>query len=168
MPKSPRKPTRLANSQTMKPVATKNEWEDLNNEVASSKLKRHNSFLSDGSTFDMSDDGVIQTPEQKQHMDNVETTWRANSYVGSATIFISLTIFLVASFWGYPDNLLGRWTNTFEYSSRVGLMFAGALFLLFSMIFLPNSYVSRPHPIYWRFVMGLAVLYMMFMTFLLF
>lgn len=120
------------------------------------------------STLDLSEDGVINSAERLQHMETIETSWRVDSHLGSITIGVSLALFLIASFWGYPDNLLGQWANSFEYSSRVGLVFAASLFVLFSMIFLPNSYVSRPHPIYWRFVMGLALLYMMFITFILF
>lgn len=44
----------------------------------------------------------------------------------------------------------------------IGTVFA---FMMFSSIHLPNTIMIRPHPIFWRCILGLFTLYGMFMTY---
>lgn len=43
-----------------------------------------------------------------------------------------------------------------------------ALFLLYSLIQAPSTILVRPHPVFWRFIHGIAVIYLVCLTFLLF
>jgi phosphatidylserine synthase 2 len=45
-----------------------------------------------------------------------------------------------------------------------GTLFA---FLCFAAIYFPNTLMVRPHPIFWRLVLGAMVAYGMFLTYLL-
>ena len=39
-------------------------------------------------------------------------------------------------------------------------------FLAFATIYYPDTIIKRPHPIFWRALLGILSLYLMFMTFL--
>lgn len=48
---------------------------------------------------------------------------------------------------------------------RWPLFFAFLSLLGFAMTQFPDTMIKRPHPVYWRFIMGLMVAYSTFMTF---
>mmetsp|Transcript_18317 Transcript_18317/g.45884 ORF Transcript_18317/g.45884 Transcript_18317/m.45884 type:complete len:534 (-) Transcript_18317:183-1784(-) len=50
---------------------------------------------------------------------------------------------------------------------KLGLFSAAAVFLLYCYLHLRDSLFLRPHPVVWRFVQGLLILYMMLLTYLL-
>jgi hypothetical protein len=51
---------------------------------------------------------------------------------------------------------------------KSGIMAVAATFLAFSALQGPNSVMVRPHPVVWRLVYGLAILYLLSLVFLLF
>ncbi|XP_052388756.1 phosphatidylserine synthase 1-like isoform X2 [Carassius gibelio] len=51
---------------------------------------------------------------------------------------------------------------------RVGLLLVGSFFLVISVLAFPNGPFTRPHPVIWRMVFGLSVLYFLFLVFLIF
>eukprot|EP00727_Mastigamoeba_balamuthi_P005744 m51a1_g179 hypothetical protein (441) ;mRNA; r:591800-593862 len=53
-------------------------------------------------------------------------------------------------------------------NARWGLFGVVVAFLLFAMLKFPDSLFRRPHPLVWRVVLGVGVLYMLALTFLLF
>ena len=55
-------------------------------------------------------------------------------------------------------------TNSLKYA-LFGLSIS---FCCFGCVFLPDSILRRPHPVFWRFILSLAILYMLFLSFLLF
>ena len=55
-----------------------------------------------------------------------------------------------------------------ENSLKYGLLAISVSFCCFGCVYLPDSIVRRPHPIFWRFIQSCAILYMFFLAFLLF
>ncbi|XP_063041295.1 phosphatidylserine synthase 1 [Engraulis encrasicolus] len=51
---------------------------------------------------------------------------------------------------------------------RVGLALVVSFFLVISVLAFPNGPFTRPHPVIWRMVFGLSVLYFLFLVFLIF
>ncbi|XP_041933549.1 phosphatidylserine synthase 1 [Alosa sapidissima] len=51
---------------------------------------------------------------------------------------------------------------------RVGLVLVVSFFLVISVLAFPNGPFTRPHPVIWRMVFGLSVLYFLFLVFLIF
>lgn len=51
---------------------------------------------------------------------------------------------------------------------RVGLVLVVSFFLVISVLAFPNGPFTRPHPVVWRMVFGLSVLYFLFLVFLIF
>lgn len=49
-----------------------------------------------------------------------------------------------------------------------GLTFAFIGFMAFSASFYPDTIINRPHPIFWRMLLGIVSLYLMFISFLFF
>jgi len=37
---------------------------------------------------------------------------------------------------------------------------------IFALVYYPDSYLVRPHPIFWRFMMGTCTAYLMFLLYL--
>jgi phosphatidylserine synthase 2 len=58
--------------------------------------------------------------------------------------------------------------GTFEDNAKRGIIGAVIAFLSFGIIYLPDSMLRRPHPIFWRIIQSLAILYLIFITFILF
>jgi len=48
------------------------------------------------------------------------------------------------------------------------LVFSISSFIIFAALHFPDTYIKRPHPIFWRIVLGVHSLYLLFITFLLF
>ncbi len=59
-----------------------------------------------------------------------------------------------------PSNVIGSLKSR---GAVLGTVFA---FVCFGSIHLPNTIMIRPHPIFWRCVLGLFTLYAMFVTYL--
>jgi phosphatidylserine synthase 2 len=53
-------------------------------------------------------------------------------------------------------------------SVKLGLAAAAWVFVVFGTIHLPDGLMLRPHPIFWRFVLSVAILYLMLIAFLTF
>ena len=62
---------------------------------------------------------------------------------------------------GEPDLATGP-------NHKAGIMACAATFLAFSALQGPNSVMVRPHPVVWRLVHRLAILYLLALVFLLF
>ncbi|KAF1760492.1 hypothetical protein GCK72_008741 [Caenorhabditis remanei] len=62
----------------------------------------------------------------------------------------------------------GKTDNTTEKNFYEGFLGAGALFLLISALTFPNGPFIRPHPILWRVIFGLSVIYVIVLQFALF
>lgn len=58
--------------------------------------------------------------------------------------------------------------NSTEKNYYDGFLGAGALFLLISALTFPNGPFIRPHPILWRVIFGLSVIYVIVLQFALF
>lgn len=58
--------------------------------------------------------------------------------------------------------------QSIESMHKNGMLAALVAFLMFSVVVLPDAAVSRPHPVFWRMIMGLGLLYAMFCFYLLF
>ncbi|KYQ94384.1 phosphatidylserine synthase [Tieghemostelium lacteum] len=77
------------------------------------------------------------------------------------TIFALIVALIVTVYFAFQD----------EYqinSTKVGLLGAISAFLLFSMLQMRDGLFVRPHPAFWRIVMGVGVLYLCALVFLLF
>jgi phosphatidylserine synthase 2 len=59
-------------------------------------------------------------------------------------------------------------THTMASNVKLGLFGAWVSFLLFALLQFPDSLFRRPHPLFWRVVMGLGLTYMLILVFLLF
>ncbi|CAP33654.2 Protein CBR-PSSY-2 [Caenorhabditis briggsae] len=62
----------------------------------------------------------------------------------------------------------GKTDNSTETNYYEGFLGAGALFLLISALTFPNGPFIRPHPILWRVIFGLSVIYVIVLQFALF
>ena len=61
------------------------------------------------------------------------------------------------------DELVKQSEVYFNNGALIGTSFA---FVAFGSIHLPNTIMSRPHPIFWRALMAVFILYAMFITYL--
>lgn len=59
-------------------------------------------------------------------------------------------------------------TGNFINDSKKGLIFIIFIFLAFGALYLPDSILRRPHPIFWRLILALSILYLFFTIFILF
>lgn len=68
--------------------------------------------------------------------------------------------------------LLAWFALTHDYgpvgNTKVGVASAAAVFLVFALCEFPDGMFRRPHPLVWRVVTGLGVLYLLFLVFMLF
>jgi len=58
--------------------------------------------------------------------------------------------------------------NYFQGNTKMGIFGCVICICVFGGLYLPDSLLRRPHPIFWRLIMSFAILYLLFMTFLLF
>ena len=58
--------------------------------------------------------------------------------------------------------------NIFQENIKLAITACGILFCTFGAIYLPDSIMRRPHPIFWRLLMSFGLLYMLFILFVLF
>jgi len=58
--------------------------------------------------------------------------------------------------------------NYFKDNSKIGILACVLCICVFGSLFLPDSLLRRPHPIFWRFIMSIAILYLLFITYMLF
>lgn len=77
----------------------------------------------------------------------------------SALVIVSLVLVYVATFHDAG--------NTAENTKR-GLLSGAVIFLVFAVCEFPDSIFRRPHPLFWRFIMGISLLYLLVLVFLLF
>jgi phosphatidylserine synthase 2 len=60
-------------------------------------------------------------------------------------------------------------SSSSDSNFRFGMLAALSLFIFVSAVHLPDSaFLSRPHPVFWRMLLGLALAYLVLLTFLLF
>eukprot|EP01112_Ceratiomyxa_fruticulosa_P016204 TRINITY_DN4861_c0_g1_i1.p1 TRINITY_DN4861_c0_g1~~TRINITY_DN4861_c0_g1_i1.p1 ORF type:complete len:448 (+),score=87.58 TRINITY_DN4861_c0_g1_i1:390-1733(+) len=78
----------------------------------------------------------------------------------SAMIFGGVVIVYTAFTRGEGEGLVAN--------VKFGIMASSLVFLLFSMLQMRDGLFFRPHPAFWRMVMGAAVLYLMALVFILF
>lgn len=84
-------------------------------------------------------------------------------YHSHTVIWLQLSI-CILGFLAFSHDDSTRSTNY-----KFGIISSICLFLFISAVHLPDSgFLSRPHPILWRTLQGLAFCYLMFLTFLLF
>ena len=48
---------------------------------------------------------------------------------------------------------------------KSGVKFACFGFIIFGMLFLPNTLLYRPHPAFWRIILAMTLIYMVFLSF---
>jgi phosphatidylserine synthase 2 len=73
-----------------------------------------------------------------------------------------LTLTLLCSLMFY----LSRYSlGNFEESAQKGIMGAIICVLAFGCLYLPDSILRRPHPMFWRLILSSAILYLLFITF---
>ena len=67
--------------------------------------------------------------------------------------------------------LLAWFALTHDYgpvgNTKVGVASAAAVFLVFALCEFPDGMFRRPHPLVWRVVTGMGVLYLLFLVFML-
>lgn len=56
----------------------------------------------------------------------------------------------------------------FQENLKAGIIGCMVCICAFGMLYFPDSLLRRPHPIFWRFIMSTMILYMLFVTFMLF
>jgi len=56
----------------------------------------------------------------------------------------------------------------FRDNMKLGIFVCVLCICAFGSLFLPDSLLRRPHPIFWRFIMSVAILYLLLITFILF
>ena len=56
----------------------------------------------------------------------------------------------------------------FEENAKMGIIACIICICVFGSLFLPDSLMRRPHPIFWRLIMSFSILYLLFITFILF
>lgn len=77
----------------------------------------------------------------------------------TALIVVSAVLVWIAT---YHDN------GDVAQNSKRGLLSGAVIFLVFAVCEFPDSIFRRPHPLFWRFVMGVSLLYLLVLVFLLF
>ena len=70
----------------------------------------------------------------------------------------------------YFSDALGLYSNEYSWEARVkhGLWAFIGTFLTYSALYAPHTFMIRPHPIVWRIVHGVTLLYMLFLVLILF
>lgn len=58
--------------------------------------------------------------------------------------------------------------NYFKDNIKIAIFACVLCICVFGSLFLPDSLLRRPHPIFWRLIMSIAILYLLFITYLLF
>lgn len=56
----------------------------------------------------------------------------------------------------------------FKDNMKIGIFACVICICVFGSLFLPDSLLRRPHPIFWRMIMSIAILYLLFITYMLF
>ena len=78
------------------------------------------------------------------------------------TLLLAIVIgMVIAAF--YQDEHFSRTSNI-----TMGLYASGFLFLSIGLLVFPNGPYTRPHPALWRLVFGVSVIYLLFLSFILF
>jgi len=80
----------------------------------------------------------------------------------TVTLLLAIVLALVVTAF-YRDEHLSRTSNITK-----GLYASGFLFLSIGLLVFPNGPYTRPHPALWRLVFGLSVIYLLFLSFILF
>ena len=70
----------------------------------------------------------------------------------------------------YFSDAFGLYQNEYSWESRVkhGIWAFIGTFLAYSALYAPHTFMIRPHPIVWRIVHGITLLYMLFLVLILF
>ncbi|KAG5509457.1 hypothetical protein JKF63_06767 [Porcisia hertigi] len=76
-------------------------------------------------------------------------------------IGILLFVLLLLHYYYYPQ-------LSVVVKVKIGLCAASIVFIGFAAVHLPDSLIVRPHPVVWRAVLALGVLYLVFLTFMIF
>eukprot|EP01094_Clydonella_sp_ATCC50884_P004999 TRINITY_DN13981_c0_g1_i1.p1 TRINITY_DN13981_c0_g1~~TRINITY_DN13981_c0_g1_i1.p1 ORF type:complete len:434 (+),score=125.97 TRINITY_DN13981_c0_g1_i1:18-1319(+) len=105
------------------------------------------------------------SPSPSRFSDVVEPRPSANVLTQPHTVsilLVAISIMLYEAFSRDPS------THSIESNTKAGILAAIACFLLFSVLQMRDGLFVRPHRAVWRLVMGAAVLYLLFLVFLLF
>jgi phosphatidylserine synthase 2 len=99
-----------------------------------------------------------------------ENEWTNNPHTLTGGFLLMIWIIYAAFY--EVDTPLTSHTNMDESEQskdiKRGLQYASVFFLVYCMLQLPDGHFLRPHPIVWRFVTGIFILYEMLMIVLLF
>ena len=77
-----------------------------------------------------------------------------------------LSLFIYCGIIYYFANSMTYFDN--EDSTKRGLLFGVISFIVWGCLYLPDSILRRPHPLFWRFMLSLSLVYLAAITFLLF
>ncbi|DBA04048.1 TPA: hypothetical protein N0F65_009395 [Lagenidium giganteum] len=95
-----------------------------------------------------------------------ENQWTSNPHTLTCGFLMTVWITYEA-FYGFDETGLSD-DEIKAQTVRRGIKFACAFFLSYCMLQLPDGHFVRPHPIVWRLVTGVFILYEMLLIFLLF
>lgn len=56
----------------------------------------------------------------------------------------------------------------FTYTQKVGIAASVLSFIAFATVHYPDTLIKRPHPVFWRALLGGMTLYTLFMVYILF
>ncbi len=65
-------------------------------------------------------------------------------------------------------SLIEQTPNDTAYNTKRGLIAVVVVFILIGMIHMPDGPFVRPHPVLWRMVLCVSILYVLLLIFLLF
>jgi len=83
-------------------------------------------------------------------------------------VTVLLVAVLVINMLAYNAVPLETETENLKSASKVSLVFAISAYIVFAATQFPDTFIKRPHSVFWRVVMGLMSLYLLFLTYLLF
>ncbi|KAL7067853.1 phosphatidyl serine synthase family protein [Cryptosporidium serpentis] len=110
-------------------------------------------------------DSIYVSPQVGASLPPVTMNIQSHSLLVLCITLISLWMFSELVDNGYMFSI-----STISTRQRIILGIYGSVifFLVFAILQLPDSIMRRPHPIFWRFLLGLSILYLSFLIFLLF
>ena len=105
-----------------------------------------------------------------------------NAFFYRPHTMVTLCAFLVLLYWLVDSDKLGNLAILFslnedkseselsrqadEYQRNGAFIGVCLAFVVFGSIHLPNTIMSRPHPLFWRILLALFTLYSMFITYM--
>ena len=93
-------------------------------------------------------------------MRNTDYYYSRQAHTITALILITMGLVYVS--------LIEQTPNDTAYNTKRGLIAVVVVFILIGMIHMPDGPFVRPHPVLWRMVLCVSILYVLLLIFLLF